>query len=92
METAKAARTVPKLRNEAEKYKKVRKGARQSYEQTVFDCPNVFFTPSQKFDGKFSIKEDLTAVSTHWGDPSALERRRGANTSMFKRCVKPDTS
>lgn len=48
-----------RLRNETEKVQKVREGARQSYEQTVFEGLNVFFTPSQKFEGTFSLREHL---------------------------------
>lgn len=55
METAKAAEDSAQAEEGDRKVQKVRKGARQSYEQTVFEGLNVFFT--QKFEGKFSLKE-----------------------------------
>lgn len=58
---------MPRLGNETEKYRKGRKGARQSYEQTVFERLNVFFTPSQTFEGTFSLKEHLVADAKQEG-------------------------
>lgn len=67
METAKAAEDSAQAEERDRKVQKVRKGARRSYEQTVFEGLKVFFTLSQKFEDKFSLKEPLAADAEQEG-------------------------
>lgn len=83
METAKAAEDGAQAEERDRKVQKVRKGARQIYEQTVFEGRNVFFTPSRKFEGAFP---HLAADAKEEG------AGMGPNTSMPKRYVQPDGS
>lgn len=82
METAKAAEDSAQAEERDRKVQKVRKGARQSYEQTVFEGLDVFFTHT--FEGKFSLKEQEGSFFS--------TSRDGPNTSMPERYVKPDSS
>lgn len=74
METAKAAEDSAQAEQRDRKVQKVRKGARHSYGQTVFEGRNVFFTLSQKFEGTFPLRENMAAEAKQEGSFCSTSR------------------